>query len=86
VVVAARPGLGTINHSLLTVESARAAGLDVRAVVLTPWPAEPSVMQRSNAEAIARLGGVEVATLAAVGVEVDQLALAGATLPYARWL
>ena len=29
---------------------------------------------------------VEVATLGEVGVEVDQLALAGATLPYARWL
>jgi dethiobiotin synthetase len=86
VVIAARPGLGTINHSLLTVESARAAGLDVRAVVLTPWPGAPSVMQRSNAEAIARLGGVEVATLAEVSVDVDQLALAGATLPYARWL
>jgi dethiobiotin synthetase len=86
VVVAARPGLGTINHSLLTVESARAAGLDVRAVVLTPWPLEPSVMQRSNADAIARLGAVEVATLAEVGLEVDQLARAGATLPYARWL
>jgi dethiobiotin synthetase len=86
VVIAARPGLGTINHSLLTVESARAAGLDVRAVVLTPWPAEPSLMQRSNADAIARLGGVEVATLAEVGVDVDQLALAGATLPYGRWL
>jgi dethiobiotin synthetase len=86
VVVAARPGLGTISHSLLTVESARAAGLDVRAVVVTPWPDPPSVMQRSNVEAIARLGGVEVATLAAVGVEVDQLARAGATLPYTRWL
>ena len=86
VVVAARPGLGTINHSLLTVESARAAGLDVRAVVVTPWPEEPSVMARSNVEAIARLGGVEVATLGVVGVEVDQLARAGATLPYARWL
>jgi dethiobiotin synthetase len=86
VVVAARPDLGTINHSLLTVESARAAGLDVRAVVVTPWPDPPSVMARSNVEAIARLGGVEVATLAAVGVEVDQLARAGATLPYARWL
>jgi dethiobiotin synthetase len=86
VVVAARPGLGTINHSLLTVESARAAGLDVRAVVVTPWPAEPSVMQRSNVEAIARLGSVEVATLGAVGVEPAQLARAGATLPYARWL
>jgi dethiobiotin synthetase len=86
VVVAARPGLGTINHSLLTVEAARAGGLDVRAVVVTPWPDQPSVMQRSNVEAIARLGGVEVATLGAVGVEVDQLARAGATLPYARWL
>ena len=27
-VVAARPGLGTINHTLLTLEAARAAGLD----------------------------------------------------------
>jgi dethiobiotin synthetase len=86
VVVAARPGLGTINHSLLTVESARAAGLDVRAVVLTPWPAEPPLMLRSNAEAIERLGHVEVTTLREVGVEVDQLAPAGATLPYERWL
>jgi dethiobiotin synthetase len=86
VVVAARPGLGTINHSLLTVECARAAGLDVRAVVLTPWPAQPSAMQRSNLDAISQLGRVEVATLAEVGVDVDQLALAGATLPYARWL
>jgi dethiobiotin synthetase len=86
VVVAARPGLGTINHSLLTVEAARAAGLDLRAVVLTPWPELPSVMQRSNMDAIARLGGVEVATLGEVGLEVAQLARAGATLPYARWL
>jgi dethiobiotin synthetase len=86
VVVVARPGLGTINHSLLTIEGARAGGLDVRAVVVTPWPDAPSVMERSNVEAIARLGGVEVATLAAVGVEVDQLARAGATLPYTRWL
>jgi dethiobiotin synthetase len=85
-VVAARPGLGTINHSLLTVEAARAAGLDVRAVVLTPWPAQPSDMHRSNAEAIRRLGRVEVAALREVGIEVPQLALAGATLPYERWL
>ena len=86
VIVAARPGLGTINHTLLTVEAARAAGLDVRAVVLTPWPAEPSVMQRSNAAAIRRLGRIEVATLREVGIELAQLALAGATLPYERWL
>jgi dethiobiotin synthetase len=86
VVIAARPGLGTINHSLLTVEVARAAGLDVRAVVLTPWPDRPSAMHSSNAEAIRRLGRVEVAALPEVGIEVAQLALAGATLPYERWL
>jgi dethiobiotin synthetase len=86
VVVAARPGLGTINHSLLTVEAARAGGLDVRAVVLTPWPAQPSPMHRSNAVAIERLGAVEVAMLGEVGVDVAELARAGATLPYARWL
>ena len=65
-VVAARPGLGTINHTLLTLEAARARGLDVRAVVLTPWPGEPTVMERSNRETIAKLGGVDVATLGRV--------------------
>jgi dethiobiotin synthetase len=81
VVIAARPGLGTINHSLLTIECARAAGLDVRAVVLTPWPREPSVMEQSNRATIARLGGVEVATLATTTPAVDDLARAGAALP-----
>ena len=63
VVIAARPGLGTINHTLMTVECARRVGLEVAAVVLTPWPAVPGDMQRSNRETIARLGKVEVETL-----------------------
>jgi dethiobiotin synthetase len=85
VIIAARPGLGTINHSLLTIEAARAAGLEVRAVVLTPWPDEPTVMQRSNRETIAQRGGVEIATLRTVR-DVENLARAGATLPWADWL
>jgi dethiobiotin synthetase len=86
VVIAARPGLGTISHTLLTVEAARAAALEVRAVVLTPWPEAPSAMERSNRATIAGMAKVEVATLARVGTEVDELAAAGATLPAARWL
>jgi dethiobiotin synthetase len=62
-VVVASPGLGTINHTLLTLEAARAAGLQVRAVVLNPWPAKPSEIERDNREAIATLGEVEVRTL-----------------------
>lgn len=62
-VVAASPGLGTINHTLLTVEAARAAGLEVAAVVLTPWPEKPTAIERSNRETIAALGRVEVEAL-----------------------
>jgi dethiobiotin synthetase len=85
--IAARPGLGTINHTLLTLRAARAEGLDVRAVVLTPWPARPSVLERSNRETIARMGEVEVAGLLAVErPERAELARAGETLPWQRWL
>ncbi len=62
-VIAARPGLGTINHTLLTIEAARSVGLDVTAVVLTPWPDDPSQIERSNRETIATLGRVSVETL-----------------------
>jgi dethiobiotin synthetase len=62
-VVVAAPGLGTINHTLLTIEAARSADLGVRAVVLTPWPEEPSAIEESNRETITVLGRVEVETL-----------------------
>jgi dethiobiotin synthetase len=63
VVIAASPGLGTINHTLLTLAAVRDSGLDPAGVVLTPWPAEPGEMERSNRETIAALGGTEVLTL-----------------------
>jgi dethiobiotin synthetase len=86
-VIAARPGLGTINHTLLTLEAARSAGLSVAGVVLTPWPPEPTVIQRSNRETIARLGEVDVAALAPVARPAPELlAAAGAQLPLERWL
>jgi len=86
-VVAARPGLGTINHTLLTLAAARAAGLRVAGVVLTPWPAKPSAMEEDNRATIARLGDVEVATLPRLPrADPELLAQAGATLPLDRWL
>jgi dethiobiotin synthetase len=80
-VVAARPGLGTINHTLLTLEAARAVALEVRAVVLTPWPEQPSVLERSNHAMIERLGAVRVLTLRRLPhPDEDLLAAAGAHL------
>jgi dethiobiotin synthetase len=84
VVIAARPGLGTINHTLLTIEAARAGGLRVAAVVMTPWPAEPSAMERSNRATVERLGDVDVHGLPRTTRE--RLAEAGGSLPVEDWL
>ncbi|HTA14931.1 MAG TPA: dethiobiotin synthase [Solirubrobacteraceae bacterium] len=85
--IAASPALGTINHTLLTLQVARAAGLEVHAVVLTPWPQTPSKMEISNHQTIARLGRVEVDVLPRVsGPDPAELAEVGGELPWRRWL
>jgi dethiobiotin synthetase len=83
-VIAARPGLGTINHTLLTLEAASAGGLTVAAVVITPWPDEPSPMERSSRDTIARLGDIGVTGLPRT--TPDGLAEAGASLPVEDWV
>jgi len=86
-VLAARPGLGTINHTLLTLEAARRADLQVSGVVLTPWPERPDEMLRSNRDTIERLGAVRVATMPHIArPEQSLLAAAGNALPLERWL
>jgi dethiobiotin synthetase len=82
--VAARTGLGTINHTLLTVAAARAVGLRVAAVVMTPWPTDPEPIERSNRETIERLAEVPVCGLPPT--RPDSLAAAAAHLPIDAWL
>lgn len=54
VVVVARSGLGTINHTLLTLAALRAAGAEVAGVIMN-GPPHPA-----NADAIAHFGRVPV--------------------------
>jgi len=54
VIVAARAGLGTLNHTLLTLEALRLRGIDVRGVALI---GEPNPDNRRDIE---HLGGVPV--------------------------
>lgn len=84
VVIAARPGLGTINHSLLTIEAARAVALRIQAVVLTPWPDDPEPIHRSNMETIERFG--EVPVIGLPRTDPAGLAAVGAALPVSDWL
>jgi len=84
VVIAARTGLGTINHTLLTIEAARAGGLTVAGVVMTPWPATPEPIELSNRATVERLGGAAVIGLPPT--EPGSLASAGSPLPLDEWL
>jgi dethiobiotin synthetase len=54
VVVVARAGLGTINHTLLTIEVVERDGLAVAGVVLSARPSDDRQMTLSNREQILR--------------------------------
>lgn len=78
-VVAAHPGLGTINHVMLTLEAARARALEVAAVVLTPWPLAPSLIETDNATYLRARTGVPILRLGAIAApDAPLLAEAGA--------
>jgi dethiobiotin synthetase len=60
-VVVARPNLGTINHTLLTVDALRGAKVKVAGVVINRYPAElPGVAEETNPRAIEKWGKVPV--------------------------
>lgn len=60
VVVVARPALGTLNHTALTVEAARARGLAVEGIVLCGFPSEPTVAERTNPSEVEKLCDAEL--------------------------
>lgn len=54
VVVAIRPGLGTLNHTLLTLEALHRRGLTVLGVVISGYPDEPGLDALTNPQVLAR--------------------------------
>src|SRR5688500_3456661 len=60
-VVVARPSLGTINHTLLTLNALRSAGIEVAGVVINRYPAEAaSIAEETNPRVIEKWGKVPV--------------------------
>ncbi|MBB5083404.1 dethiobiotin synthase [Nonomuraea endophytica] len=48
VLVVAGPGLGTLNHTALTLEALAHRGLDLAGLVIGAWPDEPDLADRLN--------------------------------------
>lgn len=49
------PGLGTLNHTALTLEALENKGLSPAGLVIGSWPEVPGPAERSNLDALARL-------------------------------
>ncbi|GAA2795233.1 dethiobiotin synthase [Kribbella solani] len=59
-VVVARAGLGTLNHTGLTVEALRARGLEIAGLVIGSWPEAPDLAEQCNLEDLPATTGVPV--------------------------
>ena len=57
-VVVARPGLGTLNHTRLTCEAAWARGLEVAGIVVNRYPGRPGIAETTNLDALAQIAPV----------------------------
>ena len=60
-IIVARLGLGTINHTLLTIEQARAQGIAVRGVLFSEASTrQRGIPEKTNPDVIRRLGNVPI--------------------------
>ncbi|WP_431972230.1 dethiobiotin synthase [Nocardia sp. bgisy134] len=68
VIVVAAAGLGTLNHSELTVRALESAGVRCAGLVIGAWPAEPDLATECNRTDLPRVTGVDVVGVVPAGV------------------
>lgn len=72
--IVARPGLGTVNHTLLTVEYAKFRGIHVAGIIINGLnEKEAGMAEKTNPELIAELSGIPVMGIVPhdAGLDVD---------------
>jgi dethiobiotin synthetase len=71
-VIVARPNLGTINHTLMTIDCVRAAKLKIAGVVINGYKATESTAAEDTApEVIAQCSGVDILSVVPFDETVD---------------
>ncbi|HEY1133166.1 MAG TPA: dethiobiotin synthase [Nocardioides sp.] len=68
VVVVVGAGLGTLNHTELTVGALRERGLEPAGLVVGAWPEDPGLAERCNREDLPRVTGVPLLGCVPAGV------------------
>ncbi len=64
VIVVASSGLGTINHTLMTIDILKSAGVEIAGIIFNRMPLNPSVIEADNVQIIEKISGVR--TLAVI--------------------
>jgi dethiobiotin synthetase len=54
-IIVTRPNIGTLNHTLLTTESAKHRGLKILGIVINKFPLNPDIAERTNPELIIKM-------------------------------
>jgi dethiobiotin synthetase len=72
------PGLGTLNHTALTLEALVAHKVSCAGLVIGSWPAQPGPVEASNRSALARLAPVRAALPAGAASLPDFAAMSAA--------
>lgn len=67
VLVVATAGLGTLNHTALTLEAVSARHIRCAGVVIGSWPARPDAVETSNRTALARMAPLRAVLPAGAG-------------------
>lgn len=70
-VIVARPGLGTLNHVALTVEAARQRGLQIAGLVISGFPKQPGLAERTNPAEIVRMTALPLLGVLPFDPELD---------------
>jgi len=87
VLVVVSPGLGTLNHTALTLEALAAHNIPCAGLVIGAWPGEPGVAEAGNRDALARLGEVRAVLPAGAGaLSADEFESMSATAFDAQWV
>lgn len=78
VLVVARAGLGTLNHTALTLEALAAQNVSCTGLVIGSWPDQPGMVECSNRSALERLAPLRAALPAGAGAAGDFAAISAA--------
>jgi dethiobiotin synthetase len=87
VLIVVAPGLGTLNHSALTLEALATQGIPCAGLVIGTWPREPGPAEEGNREALERLAPVRAVLPAGAGaLGADEFASLSASAFDAEWV